>query len=110
MIRPLINAAATVNSTGPAASRLGLSIASRVDAADLSFYRGGALDSMVASAAGARPAGSMYLCGYNVSGVLQVPAIDNRIAAMFAGAGLNAVEAAAMHAALCAYLAAMGAA
>lgn len=108
-VRGRLNAAASVESGGAAASRLGLSVLSRTDAGTLSFYRGAGLDGVAASAVSTIVSGAVFLGGSNVSGSL-MNGVDNRIAAAFAGAGLSAGEVAALHAALSGYLAAVGAA
>jgi hypothetical protein len=107
-LRGASNGGATLSGTGSPATRMGMTTVVRGDAANISFYRNGALDSIVTSASTSLPAVSVFLGAINSSGVSSLPS-DNRIAVAFAGANLSATEIAALYAAVFAYLTAIGA-
>ena len=101
------NSSGTASSTGSVATRTGFSAVSRRDGASAAFHRGAALDGVISIAAAALPNSELFLCGMSSTGSF-VNGVDNRIAAAFAGAGLDAAEMAALHAAFSAYLTGVG--
>lgn len=106
-IRGRINQAVTSDSGGATASRMGFTALSRTSASLVTAYRDGVASGGFTTASGQRPDRTLFLGGLN-SGVFGNGS-TSRIAAAFAGAGLSGDEAAALHAALAAYLAAIGA-
>ncbi|MES2442780.1 MAG: hypothetical protein V4574_08105 [Pseudomonadota bacterium] len=108
-IRGRVNQAASSASSGSVATRLGFTALSRTASNLVSCYRGASLNGGFATASSGRATVSLYLGCLNASAAFS-NGCDNRIAAAFAGAGLNAGEVAALHAALSAYLTGIGAA
>lgn len=108
-IRGRVNQASSSASSGTVATRMGLTVLSRTASNLVSCYRGSGLDGSFATVSGGRATVPLFLGCLNASGSFS-NGVDNRIAAGFAGAGLSGAEVAALHAALSAYLSAVGAA
>ncbi|MEZ0242544.1 MAG: hypothetical protein ACAH11_04170 [Sphingomonas sp.] len=106
-IRGRVNQASSAASSGTVANRQGLTALSRTASNLVSCYRGASLDGAFATASSARPTVALWLGCLNANGAFS-NGVDNRIAAAFAGAGLSGAEVAALHAALAAYLTAVG--
>lgn len=107
-LRGRINASASVDSTGSAATILGLSCLTRTDASNVNLYRNGALDSTVSSASASMPAIALAILANNNAGVI-ANFSDARVAFAFAGAGLSAADIAAINTLVLAYLTPIGA-